>query len=131
MGDLAHGDTRRNELAMDRPRSRSARLQADLEIGRPSMTVVRRVVIILIFGVVVTLVWAWIARTPWAETVDALAAGEQFTNWLEPFRMIVGALLVAVPAILLIRSGWSWVSQHLLRQEPVRRIPVDRSRSNR
>jgi len=95
------------------------------------MTVVRRVVIVLIFGVAVTMAWAWVARTPWAATVDVLAAGEQFTDWVEPFRMIAGTLLVAVPAILLVRSGWSWVSWHLFGQEPARRIPVERAKSGR
>jgi len=95
------------------------------------MTVIRRVVIVLIFGVAVTMAWAWVARTPWAATVDVLTAGEQFTDWVEPFRMIAGTLLVAVPAILLVRSGWSWVSRNLLGQEPVRRTPVERAKSRR
>ena len=91
------------------------------------MTVVRRVVIVLIFGVAVTMAWAWIARTPWAATVDVLTAGEQFTDWVEPFRMIAGTLLIAVPAALLIRAGWNWVQRSLLGREPVQRIPVERS----
>jgi len=95
------------------------------------MIVIRRVVIVLIFGVAVTMAWAWIARTPWAATVDVLTAGEQFTDWVEPFRMIAGTLLVAVPAVLLIRSGWSWVSRNLLGKEPARRIPVGHSRGGR
>lgn len=95
------------------------------------MTVIRRVTIVLLFGVAVTMAWAWIARTPWAASVDVLTAGEQFTDWVEPFRMIAGTLLVAVPAILLVRSGWSWVSWHLFGQEPARRIPVERSRGGR
>lgn len=90
------------------------------------MTLVRRVVIVLIFGVAVTMAWAWIARSPWATTVDVLTAGEQFTNWVEPFRMIAGTLLIAVPAALLIRSGWDWTQRNLLGREPVQRIPVER-----
>lgn len=110
---------------------RSVRLQADLETGRPPMTVIRRVVIVLILGVAVTMAWAWIARTPWAATVDVLTAGEQFTDWVEPFRMIAGTLLVAVPAVLLIHSGWSWVSRNLLGKEPARQIPVEHPRGGR
>lgn len=90
------------------------------------MTTFRRIVIVLIFGVAVTMAWAWIARTPWATTVDVLTAGEQFTNWVEPFRMIAGALLIAVPAALLIRSGWDWTQRNLFGQEPVQRVPVVR-----
>lgn len=93
------------------------------------MTLFRRVVIVLIFGVAVTMVWAWIARTPWATTVDVLIAGEQFTNWVEPFRMVAGTLLVAVPAALMIRSGWDWAQHNLFGREPVERIPVNRSGS--
>lgn len=90
------------------------------------MTLTRRVVIVLIFGVAVTMAWAWIARTPWAATVDVLTAGEQFTNWVEPFRMVAGTLLIAVPAGLLIRSGWDWTQRNLLGKESVQRIPVER-----
>jgi hypothetical protein len=61
------------------------------------MTVTRRVVIVLILAVAVTLGWSWIARTPWGGTVDALTAGEQFIDWVQPFRMVTGALLVAIP----------------------------------
>lgn len=88
------------------------------------MTVIRRIVVVLIFAVAVTLAWAWIARTPWADTVDVLTAGEQFTHWVEPLRMIVGALLIAIPGALLIQSGWSWASRTLLGREPTQRIPT-------
>jgi len=88
------------------------------------MTALRRVVVVLVFAVGVTFAWAWIARTPWAGTVNVLAAGEQFTDWVEPFRMIAGALLIAIPGSLLIRSGWSWVSRNLLGREPTPRIPM-------
>ena len=88
------------------------------------MTATRRVVIVLVFAVAVTLAWAWIARTPWAGTVNVLTAGEQFTHWVEPFQMIAGALLIAIPGSLLIRSGWSWVSRTLLGREPIQRIPT-------
>jgi hypothetical protein len=88
------------------------------------MTVLRRVAVVLVFAVGVTLAWAWIARTPWAGSVDVLTAGEQFTDWVEPFRMIAGALLIAIPGALLFRSGWSWVSTTLLGREPTARIPT-------
>ena len=93
------------------------------------MIVIRRVVIVLLFGVAVTMAWAWIARTPWAATVDVLTAGERFANWVEPLRMVAGTLLVAVPATLLIRSAWDWSQRNLFGHEPVQRIPVDRSTS--
>ena len=50
-----------------------------------------------------------IGGSTWAQGVDALTAGEQFTTFTEPLRLIAGALLVAVPAVLLIRAAWGWL----------------------
>ncbi len=77
-------------------------------------------VLILAFGVL--LAWALIARTPWAGTVDTLTAGNAYTHPVEPFRDIAGALLVAIPAVLLIRSGWSWFGRVILGREEPKRV---------
>lgn len=45
------------------------------------------------------------------ERAERRPAGEQFVDPVEPFRMIAGSLLVAVPTVLLIRSGWSRVGR--------------------
>ncbi|MCL1693682.1 MAG: hypothetical protein M3096_08370 [Actinomycetia bacterium] len=79
-------------------------------------------VLILAFGVL--LAWALIARTPWAGTVDTLTAGNAYTQPIEPIRDIAGALLIAIPAVLLIRSGWSWFARMILGREDARRIRV-------
>lgn len=78
------------------------------------MTTTRRTLTILIFALGVLLVWALISRTPWAGSVDVLTAGSAYTHPIEPIRDIAGALLVAIPAVLLIRSGWSWFSRVIL-----------------
>lgn len=87
------------------------------------MTVLRRLVVILLFAVGVLVVWSWIGRTPWALTVDPLDATEQFTDAVAPLRKVVGALLVTVPAVLLIRSAWSWIGPNLLGRETRSRFP--------
>ena len=91
------------------------------------MRTVQRVMVIWILAFVVLVVWAAISRTPWASTVDPLTAGKAFTHWVEPFRELAGALLVAVPAVLLIRSGWAWFAMTVLGHEPRQRVRVQRS----
>ena len=90
------------------------------------MKTTQRTLTILIFAFGVLLVWALIARTPWATTVDPLTAGEGFTHPIEPFREIAGALLVAIPAVLLIRSGWSWFARIALGRETPQRVRMQR-----
>ncbi len=85
------------------------------------MKTTQRTLTVLILALGVLLVWALISRTPWAGTVDVLTAGNAYTHPLEPFRDIAGALLVAIPAVLLIRSGWSWFSRVILGREGQRR----------
>ncbi len=91
------------------------------------MTTTRRTVTILIFALGVVLVWAVIARTPWAGTVDPLSAGKAYSHPVEPIRDIAGALLVAIPTVLLIRSGWSWFSRVVLGRDAPQRVHVRRS----
>ncbi|MEA2023081.1 MAG: hypothetical protein U9N79_02190 [Actinomycetota bacterium] len=91
------------------------------------MTTTRRVVTILVLALGVLTVWALVARTPWAGTVDPLTAGKAFTHPVEPFREIAGALLVAIPSVLLIRSGWSWFARVILGREAQRRVRIQRA----
>ena len=86
------------------------------------MKTTQRTLIILVFALGVLLVWALTSRTPWAGTVDVLTAGEAYTHPIEPLRDIAGALLVAIPAVLLIRSGWSWFARVILGREGRRRV---------
>ena len=86
------------------------------------MKTTRRTLTILSFALGVLLAWALIARTPWAGTLDPLTAGKAYTHPIESFREIVGSLLVAIPAVLLIRSGWSWFSRIILGREIPRRV---------
>jgi hypothetical protein len=95
------------------------------------MVVVRRAVQILLLAVLVGLLWRWIGQTTWASLVDVGSAGEQFTSPIEPLRMVTGALLVAVPAVLLIRAAWSWLEQHVLGREHTDRIPDEVRSSGR
>ena len=81
-------------------------------------------ILILAFGVV--LVWVMIAKIPWATTVEPLTAGSAYTHPVEPLRDIAGTLLVAIPAVLLIRSGWSWFARVILGREAQRRVRVQR-----
>ena len=91
------------------------------------MRTAKRVMVIWILAFVVILVWAVISKTPWATTVDPLTAGKAFTHWIEPFRELAGALLVAVPAVILIRSGWGWFARTVLGRESRPRMRVERS----
>jgi hypothetical protein len=88
------------------------------------MTTTRRILMVFIFAIGIVLVWSWIARTPWAGTVDPLVAGEGFTHPLEPIREIAGTLLVAIPAVLLIRSGWAWFARVILGRETPQRVRI-------
>ena len=88
------------------------------------MKATQRTLTILILAFGVLLVWALISKTPWAASVDPLTAGNAYTHPIEPFRDIAGALLVAIPAVLLIRSGWSWFSRVILGRESARRVRV-------
>jgi small-conductance mechanosensitive channel len=87
----------------------------------------KRVAILLIFALSVFVVWAFISKTPWAGTVDPLTAGKSFTHPIEPFQEIAGALLVAIPAVLLIRTGWSWFASVVLGREETKRVPPRRA----
>ena len=91
------------------------------------MTTIRRVAVLLIFALSVFVVWVVISKTPWAGTVDPLTAGKSFSHPVEPFREIVGALLVAIPGVLLIRAGWSWFARVVLSREESRRMPNRRT----
>jgi len=69
----------------------------------------RRVLFVLLAAVVVGLTWKWFGGTTWGASVDAMTAGEQFTSVTEPVRLIAGALLIAVPTVLLVRAAWAWL----------------------
>jgi len=91
------------------------------------MRTVRRIAVVLILALVVFVGWAAISKTPWAATVDPLTAGSAFAHPIEPLREFAGALLVAVPAVLLIRSGWAWFARVVLGRETQQRVPTQRT----
>lgn len=91
------------------------------------MRTTKRIMVIWVLAFVVIVVWAAISKTPWAATVDPLTAGKSFTHWVEPFRELAGALLVAVPAVLLIRSGWAWFAGTVLGREAPQRVRIHRN----
>lgn len=82
-----------------------------------------RVILIVYLAIAVGIVWRWLGRSPWANGLDIASAGEQYTTWVEPLANFAGALLIAVPAIILIRMAWAWIDEHVLGNEP-RRIPT-------
>ena len=90
------------------------------------MRTTKRIMAIWILAFIVLVVWAAISKTPWAATVDPLTAGKGFTHWVEPFRELAGALLVAVPAVLLIRSGWAWFAATVLGRQAPQRVRIQR-----
>ena len=91
------------------------------------MKTTQRTLTVLSLALGVLLAWALISRTPWAGTVDVLTAGEAYTHPIEPLRDVTGALLVAIPAVLLTRSGWSWFARVILGREDARRVRVQRT----
>ena len=90
------------------------------------MRTAKRIMVIWILAFIVILVWVVISKTSWATTVDPLTAGKGFTHWVEPFRELTGALLVAVTAVLLIRSGWDWFARTVLGREAPQRVRIQR-----
>jgi len=86
---------------------------------------IRRILIILFFGITVGLTWTFVGHTAWAASLDVSTAGEQFTQAIEPLRMFAGALLIAVPSVMLIRSGWAWFDVRVLGNEPKTRVRPD------
>jgi hypothetical protein len=82
----------------------------------------RRILVIVALGALVGAGWAAIGHSAWAAGLDAGTAGSQFSHAIEPLRMISGWLLVAVPSVLLIRTGWAWFDARVLGHEPRRRI---------
>jgi len=87
--------------------------------------VIRRILMILSLAGLVGLVWNFLGHTPWATTLDVASAGEQFNASIQPICMIAGALLIAVPSVLLIRSGWAWFDLRVLGNEPRARVRPD------
>lgn len=83
---------------------------------------VRRVMVILLLAALVGVGWAVIGRSAWAGALDVGTAGSQFTHVIEPLRMMTGWLLVAVPGVLLIRSGWTWFDTRILGHSPRQRF---------
>ena len=86
------------------------------------MVALRRAAQILLWAVVVGLFWRWVSHTAWASLLDVTSAGEQFVDPIEALRMVTGALLIAVPAVLLIRSMWSWLERTVLDRQHTDRI---------
>ncbi|MFV9672963.1 MAG: hypothetical protein ACNYZH_07015 [Acidimicrobiia bacterium] len=91
------------------------------------MKTTQRTLTILVLAFGVLLVWALISKTPWAGIVDPLTAGNAYTHPIEPLRDVAGALLVAIPAVLLIRSGWSWFARVILGREAHHRVRIQRA----
>lgn len=82
-----------------------------------------RVVLVVYLAIAVGIIWRWLGMSSWAAGLDIASAGEQYTTWVEPLATLTGALLVSVPAVILIRMGWAWIDEHVLGNEP-RRIPT-------
>ena len=91
------------------------------------MKTTQRILTILILAFGVLLGWVLISKTPWAGSVDPLTAGSAYTHPIEPIRDIAGALLVAIPAVLLIRSGWAWFARVILGREAAQGVRVRRT----
>lgn len=88
---------------------------------------IRRIAIVVFFGTAVGLFWTFLGHTAWAAALDVSTAGEQFSHVIEPLRLVAGSLLIAVPSVLLIRSGWAWFDVRVLGNQPrVRVIPQRR-----
>jgi hypothetical protein len=87
--------------------------------------VIRRILVILSLASVVGLMWTFLGHTSWAGSLDISTAGEQFTLIIEPIRLMAGALLVAVPSVLLIRAGWAWFDVWVLGNQPRARVRME------
>ena len=99
------------------------------------MKILRHTLTVLVFAVALALAWAWIARTPWAGGVAVGIDGGSGTPF-DPMRYVLGALLVAVPAVLLVRAGWDRFGAPALGRVPRRhpersRIPPELARARR
>lgn len=94
------------------------------------MKAVTRAITVLLLAVAVGIGWQWVGKSGWAAGLDVASAGEQFTTWIEPFAMLAGWLLIAIPAVMLIRSAWTWFDVHVLGHAPRRGTPHPRSDSH-
>ena len=71
------------------------------------MKTLRRATKILFWGVVLGIYLTWLGSSGWASPGDLTTVGEQFEHPIEPIRMVAGALLIAVPAVILVRAAWA------------------------
>ena len=82
------------------------------------MKTVTRAITVILVAIAVGIGWQRVGTTRWAAHLDVASAGEQFTMWLEPVAMLTGWLLIAIPAVMLIRSAWSWFEVRILGHAP-------------
>jgi hypothetical protein len=87
------------------------------------VTTLRRVLYVVLFGFLVLAFWAWVAKTPWAHTVNPFTAGNRYPDPISPIVHIFVIIGIVTPTVILLRAGWSWFSGAILGRKPRSRIP--------
>ncbi len=87
------------------------------------MTTLRRVLVVILLGLIVLVLWEQVAKTPWGHTVNPFTAGRRYSDPISPILHIVVVIGIVTPSVILMRSAWKWYSRAILGREPRRRLP--------
>lgn len=77
------------------------------------MKTLNRVLLSLVLALGVALIWSWVSRTPWAESVSLLGVGENYDNALQPLVKVAAAIIVMVSATQLVQRAHTFVSSRV------------------
>lgn len=84
------------------------------------MKTLNRVLLTLVLATAIALIWSWLSRTGWADSVSLLGVGENYDNALQPFIKVGAAVAVMVAATQLVQRVHRFVVTRVLGR-PIRR----------
>lgn len=92
------------------------------------MKTLNRVLLTLVLATAIALVWSWLSRTNWADSVSVLGVGENYENALQPIIKVGAAGVVMVTATQLVQGAHRLVATRVLGRSPnssrkSRRVP--------
>ena len=78
------------------------------------MKTLNRILLILVLATGIALVWSWLSRTDWADSVSVLGVGENYDNVLQPMIKVGAAIVVMVTATQLVQRTYQFVATRVL-----------------